>query len=232
MKIQQMNLAVVKHSFIISILIISFSSCLGPKKINKWTEKKYAGRVNEPVRKKSDFITITSALAPMGEQACNTEKKTSHLLPLLFYWQWDYKNTCTLNPKIPVNNFTSTVLSYSNSKLKQKLNGQTIQLSIDQIPNAYAIDDKGHLIWLIYAFGWDLITVQPEASNLVVSYKVLDTNGAETKKGTIRIADSNKTFALKEFQSLKKKTWKYLDQYDASITTMSKQFVDQLLTQL
>jgi hypothetical protein len=84
------------------------------------------------------------------DKPSTTEKNVSHLLPLIFYWQYDYVNTCTLNPNVPVNNYTSTVANYSGHGLKQKLNGNRLELTIEQMPQAFVVDDKGHIIWIIY----------------------------------------------------------------------------------
>jgi len=208
------------------------TSCLGPKKIDKWVAKQYEGSFPTKPQKKSDIITVKSNLSFAGDHISATEKNTGHLLPLLFYWQWDHKNTCTLNPQIAVNNFTKTVLTYANKGLKQKLQGQRIELAIDKVPNTFAIDDKGHIIWLIYAFEWHVVSVQPENKDMVVSYRVFSTDNTEIKKGVITVADTNKKLFLKMYQSLKKRTWQYLDQYDASITSMSKQVIDKLVTEL
>ena len=128
---------------------VLLTSCLGPKKINKWVTQNYS-EVPPPTKKKSDIITITSSVNKMGDKLSETEKKTSNVLPLIFYWQYDYKNTCTLNQQIALNNFTSTVLSYSNKGLKQKLNGRHIELNIQKIPTSFAVDDKGHIVWIIF----------------------------------------------------------------------------------
>ena len=169
----------------------------------------------------------------MGNQLSTTEKRTSDLLPLLFYWQWDYKNTCTLNPQIAINGFTSALTLYAGHGLRQKLNGQRLELTIEKIPTRFAIDDKGHLIWvLIYAFGWDRLTVQPEENLMVVSYKLTKEDNTVVKSGTINIPSTDRKLVLGMYQSLKKKTFQYLDQYNSSITLMSKSLVDKLVAEL
>src|SRR5947209_1696202 len=218
--------------FAVSVFLLS--SCLGPHKIDKWVAKKYDGSLPAPSRKKADYLTVTSPVTPAsGEHLSTTTKRTSNVLPLLFYWQWDYKNTCMLNEKLPLNDFSSAVYGYANSKgLRQKLQGQTIELTVQKLPNTFAIDDKGHLIWvLLYAFGWDNLSIQPMDNELVVSYKVFE-NNAEAKKGVITVRNPDKGLQVKMFQSLKRKTWEYLDQYDAAITQMSKKVVDQLMAEL
>lgn len=223
---------VMRQLSVVCLAAFVLTSCLGPKKIDKWVAQQYEGSFSAKPPKKTDMITVTSNLPFAGDHISTTEKNTSHMLPLLFYWQWDYKNTCTLNPQIPVNNFTKTVLTYSNKGLKQKLKGQRIELTVDKIPNTFAIDDKGHMIWVIYTFGWDVISFQPENKELIVSYKLFTADNTEIKKGVITVADSNKKLFLKRYQSIKKRTWQYLDQYDANIAAMSKQVVDKLVAEL
>lgn len=220
-----------RKTILFCALALIFAGCLGPKKINKWVTKKY-GEAPEQIKKKSDIIVITSTVPSMGDVLSTTQKKTSHMLPLLFYWQWDYKNTCTLNSRIAVNNFTATVLSYANKGLKQKLAGERLELTIEKIPTSFAIDDKGHMIWIIYAFGWDVLTVQPEDHNMMVAYKVFNADNAQTKSGEITVSNSDKGLTLGMWQSLRKKTYQYLDQYDETITSMSKIFVDKLKGEL
>jgi hypothetical protein len=219
---------------ILTLVASSLTSCLGPHKINKWVARHYQDEApTEPAKRKNEQITVTSKLPSMGQALSETEKNTSHFLPLVFYWQYDYKNTCTLNPEMAIKNFTATVTTYAGRGLKQKLNGGYLELTVEQIPRVFAVDDKGHLVWvIIYAFGWDILTVQPGLNDLVVSYRLLDGSNQELKKGTINIADNDKGLSLKMFQSLRKMTWKYLSQYDDNLTAMSKKFVDKLVSEL
>jgi hypothetical protein len=105
-------------------------------------------------------------------------------------------------------------------------------LTIEKIPTKFAIDDKGHIIWVIYAFSWEYLTVLPEERDLVVSYKVFDVNNQQMKQGTVTITSPDNPIDVHMFQSLKKKTWAFLDQYDAGIAVMSKHIVDKLVTEL
>jgi hypothetical protein len=219
-------------AIIFCALTILLTGCLGPKKVNKWVAQNYS-EVPPPTKKKSDVISITSGFPSMGDKLSETQKKTSNVLPLIIYWQYDYKNTCMLNPQIAVNNFTSTVLSYSNRGLKQKLNGRHIELNIQKIPNSFAIDDKGHIVWVVlYAFSWDKLTVVPEDKDMIVSYKVFNADNTAYKNGTVTISNTDKGITLGMFQSLKRKTWQYLEQYDGSITSMSKIVVDKIAAEL
>ncbi|PWT71305.1 MAG: hypothetical protein C5B59_18345 [Bacteroidetes bacterium] len=221
------------NAFIFIVILFSgnFSvGCLGPKKVNNWTATHYEGHVPPPAKKKSERIIVLSKVEGQNSALSSTEKKTSDMLPLVVYIHFDYRNTCTLNSQIPINNFTSTVNSYSPKGLKEKIKDQKLELTIEQIPATYAIDDKGTMVLLLVS--WEYLSIQPIKEDLVVSYRLLNSNNEEVKSGKIDISDANKQIPVQMFQSVKKKTWEYLDQYDATITSMSKHFMDQLLTEL
>jgi hypothetical protein len=219
----------------ISILFVCtliLPSCLSSRKIDKWVDKKYSETLSTPTKKNHDYLAVTTTLPTADEKSSNTLRTHNSLLPLLFYWRWHITNTCTLNPKIPYNNFTNTALSYASSKgLKSKLNGRRVELEVKQMPNAFAIDDVSQMVWVVYAFGWDNFSVIPVNNNMVVSYKIMQEN-AEVKTGVITIPDPSKPIQVTMFQSLKKKAGMYIDQYNDNITAMSKKVVDSLITSL
>ena len=220
-----------KSTILYGLLVIIFSGCLGPEKINKWVVQQY-DTIPLPSKEKIDGIVISTSIPPMGDELASTTMKTEHMLPLIIYWQWENKNTCSLNPLIPINNFTTTVLNYSNKGLKQKLNGRHIELVVEKIPSTFAVDDKNHLIWLIYSFSWDNLAVLPQDKEMIVSYKLYGADNTEIKRGSISVNNYDKGVPVGMFQSLKNKTFKYLDQYNESITFMSKIFVDKLMVEL
>ncbi len=200
--------------------------------MNKWMNKQYGEPISSPGKLKNDYIAIGSPLLTADTKA-STGDKHSKVLPLLFYWKFDYLVSCVLNTNIPLNTFSSTVLPYANSKgLKQKLNGQKIELTVTNLPNAFSLKDKGHIIWLIlYAVNWHKTGLVPENKNLVVSYKIL--NGSEiTKTGQVSVPDTNQPLQLRFMQSPKKATGHYLEQYDENMRLMSKKIVDAIMAEL
>jgi hypothetical protein len=210
------------------------SGCLGPNKINKWVKTHYEPTDNSPSRSKTknDYLVINSPLITNDQPLSTTEKSTKNMLPLLFYWKLDEINICTLNPKIPVNMCMSNIKMYANSKsLKQKLNNNQIELTIDSIPHAFTLLDKEHLVWVIYAFAWDQLSFIPEYTSMVVSYKILGDNAA-ARSGTITIPNNDKILNVKYLHSVRKTEGDYLDQYDENIKTMSRKVVDELIHEL
>ena len=219
------------YCFYISLCLL-LCSCLGPKMINKWVNQHYEGNLPNTSKKKEDAVSISHNISFPGSQLSNTENKTSKVLPLIIYWQYDYINTCTLNPVIPINDFTAAVTAYSRTTaFKQKLNGQKLELTVNKIPGRFTIDDKGHLIWLVYAFAWDKITIKNEDRELQVSYRVIN-GGAEVKSGTVSVTAQDREVPLGMFRSLKKKTKEFLTSYNAGIKTLSKTAMDKILGEL
>ena len=128
----------------------------------------------------------------------------------------------------------ATGISYANSKgLRQKLNRQKLELSVDKLPNAFAWKSVDHIIFLVlYYIHWEQIFFQPQKQDITVTYRLLKDN-EETKKGTIIIKDINQKLYLKFFQfSGKKFIGRYLDQHNTNIQTMSKELVDKLIIEL
>ena len=208
-----------------------FASCLTSKKVDRQVAKQYSDVPETKKKKQTDNISITSSLTSTNGQISTTETKTSNMLPLIVYWKWDYTNTCTLNPQIPINNFITTVNSYANKGLKAKLAGQSLELSVDKIPNKFQILDKAHLIFFGYAFGWDNVSMKALDMEMAVSYRVLKDN-LETKKGTILIPSFDDKKPLGMFKNWKTATNEYLTQFDENISTMSKLVVDKLINEL
>jgi hypothetical protein len=212
---------------------LGLSSCLGPAKIDKWVAHEYKDVPLTPDRKKaSDYISIKDTFPSMDQRYSTTEDKSGSLLPLIFYWHKNYIFPCTLNPQLSVNNFTSSFMAFASSRrLKQHLNGRRVEISISSIPHSFTLGDNDHMIWLIYAYEWSYIDLKPGTDDLVLSYRILQ-GSDEVKTGTISIPDANRRVQLKMFQSLRKMTYNYLDQFNENITAMSKKAVDQLISEL
>ncbi|MBC7748851.1 MAG: hypothetical protein H7Z76_09815 [Methylotenera sp.] len=225
MKTLQINL-----SLLIACSII-LTSCLTAKKVDRQVAKKYDELSSSTKKQTKENILITSKLITLDNKISTSETKTSNVLPLIIYNRWNYTNTCTLNPQIPINNFTSTVLSASSKGLRDKIIGQTLELSVEKIPNVFAIDDKAHVIFFGYAVGWDDVSIMSDKVDLVVNYKLLK-DGTETKKGLITVPYIYDKEKLGMFKSWKKATDEFLDQYDMNITEMSKSFVKKLVSEI
>ena len=215
---------------ILLILISLLSSCHISQKMDTYIGDQFNNQLPKPDKKKNNDIAINSSV-PFSSEAISTTIKKTKTLPLIIYWQWDYRHTSTLNPAIGVNYFRKAVNLQANKGLNQKLNGQQLELTIEQIPNAFSLVDKGHLIWLIYPIHWDKIYIEPDFKDMIVSYKLLQ-NGTEMKTGKITVKNEGRNQGLRFFQSWKSATSEFLGQYNLDIATMTRTFVNSLIEEL
>lgn len=219
------------HTFIVAgFMIILFAACIGPKKADKWIATKYGENVslNKP---RADYYTLSSPLITSDEKASTTVKNGTKTLPLLIYWRFDYSITSTLNPKILINQFTSAFTTYANSKqLKQKLNGRSLDLVVEQLPASFTFhDDLQDINLFIAQIHWEKIYLLPQTTNMIVRYTI---SGQEKKTGIITLSDNNQVQKKKLFQRMSSAYDEYLAGYDENIKVMAKSTVDKLLVEL
>jgi hypothetical protein len=217
--------------FFLFASMIFLSSCLTSKKMDAFISDQYNNeipKVNK--RKQAADITFSSALPSATADISTTESHTK-VLPLIVYWVIDDRHTCSLNSGIAAADFANEVNKLANKGLNQKLDGEKLELTVEQAPATFALVDKTHAIWLIYAIHWDKVYIEPQAKDLVVSYKLLK-NDNVLKTGLITIKNTENNKNLRFFQSWKSAISEHLADYDTNVSAMTNQFVDQLMQQL
>ena len=212
----------------VSVSIIP--GCLSTRKMDRFVSEQYNHQIPKQNYKKAPGITVTYINPSPNDVISSSERKTSKVLPLLFYWEWDYRHTSTLNPSIPVNNFANNICAIANRGLNQKLNGQKLALTVEQAPTTFALVDEAHLIWVVYAISWDKLYVEPDAKDLIVSYTL--TNEGVVKSGKIVIENKDENKNIRFFQSWRSSTSEYLTRYNQNIKDMTKEFVDKLMEEI
>ena len=218
-------------AFLLCGSMIFFSSCLTSKKMDAYISDQYSNeipRVNK--RKQPAEIAYTSALPSTPSGISSTESRNK-ILPLIVYWNIEERKTCTLNSGIAAADFENAVNKLASKGLNQKLSGEKLELTLEQAPSTFALVDKTHAIWLIYAIHWEKVYIEPQAADLVVSYKLYKDNNV-LKNGTITIKNTEKNKGLRFFQSWKSAISEHLAEYDTNVSAMTQQLVDQLEQQL
>lgn len=219
------SLSVLTRFLFCSLLL---SSCLSSKKIDNFVAAQYNYQLPKIKNRDIPVLPTTSAL---GTTISTTEPHTK-VLPLVLYWVVDYRHTTNLNSQIAVANFANAVNTTASRSLNQKLNGQKLELTVEQAPSTFAFVDKTHFIWLIiYVVHWDKIYIEPEAKDLIVSYKLLR-NETVVKTGRIAVKNPEHNKGLRFFQSWKSAINEYIATYNSDITVMAKQFVTSLSDEL
>ncbi|MGC4034987.1 MAG: hypothetical protein QM764_03425 [Chitinophagaceae bacterium] len=219
-----------KNSIVIILLVaslFSFSSCLTSKHLDNWVAEQYNHELPKPNKKKKQEIDVNSAMTAKSPAISTTFHKRDKLIPLLFYWKFNHRQICSLNPAIPVTNFTNSINTIPTKALIEKLNGRKLELTVEEAPATFSIVIKENMIWLIYAFSWAKVYIEPDNKDLVVNYKLID-GGQPTKTGTITIKNTEQNRGIRFFQSWTSATTEYLASYNLNITNMTKSLVSQL----
>ena len=218
-------------ALLFTVVVFVSSGCLTSAKLDRYVAQQYNNELPKQKEQKKTGIVITSPLVSDPTVVSNSVQKTSKVLPLIVYWSFDWRHTCTLNPAIALASFSNTLSSASSKAFTQKIAGRRLELSVEQVPAAFAIVDKAHMIWLIYAFGWDKVYVEPDAKDMVVSYKLVGDDGL-AKSGKITVKSQAENKGIRFFQSWKSATSEYLTDYEAGIALMTKSFVNKLTEEL
>ena len=207
------------------------SGCLTAKKLDTFVAEQYGNVLPKPNKKKKAEIEVTSLSPNSNSSISTTVHKTDKFLPLLVYWKYDHRQKCSLNPAIALVNFTNAINSSASKELMEKVNGRKLELTVEQAPSTFSLVAKENMIWLIYAFSWVRIYVEPDFKDLVVSYKLAG-SGQEEKTGKITVKNSEKSKDFRFFQSWKSATSEYLARYNSNFMGMTKIFVNQLASEL
>jgi hypothetical protein len=214
----------------LACIVLMLSSCLTSAKLDKFVAAQYNNELPKPGKKKKAEIEVTSQLSANNSQISTTVHKTDKFLPLIVYWKYNHRQSCSLNPSIAVTNFSNAVNSLATKGLLDKLSGRKLELTVEQAPSAFSLIAKENMIWLVYAISWEKIYIEPDVKDLVVAYKVVGGEGDKT--GRITVNNSEKNKGLRFFQSWKSATSEYLSEYNSNFTTMTKSFVSQLANEL
>lgn len=214
------------------LAVVMFSGCITSKKLDRFIAGQYGNELPKLVKARYDNISVTASLPYNATGLSNTVVKYSHLLPLLFYWQIKRQNICTMNPAIFVNKFTNTISLEAGRWIGPKLGNEKLNLTVEQLPNIFTIDDKGHMIWIVlYAFGWDKMSVRPQPADLVVSYKLSDGDHI-VKTGEVSVPDAQQPVGIKMLESWKTATSAFVSGYNYEIAKMSRSCMQELAKEL
>ncbi|TAD81944.1 MAG: hypothetical protein EAY75_16940 [Bacteroidetes bacterium] len=219
-----------KNATLIIAAIVCFSSvssCLTPEKLDKFVAEEYNNQLPKSTNKTKDYINVIPTASDDDKKISRSVHKTDKFLPLIIYWKYDHRHFCSLNPAIPIANFSNAINALATKKLTDKLDDRRLELTVEQAPASFSIVVKENLIWLVYAFSWAKVYIEPDRKDLVVSYKLIE-SGKTLKTGKISVKNADQNQGLRWFQSWKSATSEYLSAYKANFTNMTKLFVNQL----
>lgn len=226
----------IKNSIIVlvatAIFSFTFTSCSTSKRVDKGIKKYYANTIPEKV-KNNDYISFTVENTLPANEISQTRKTKNKLIPALFYWKWRTENTSVINNMMPIQYFTSSFITAANSrKLKEKLKGGIVNLTIKDNPANFVYVIDGWMVFLVLAYvGGEKVAIEPSNNNFSVNYTISYPSG-QTKQGTLTTANINREKAPRYFQNVKGFTREYLASCDNNIKAMAKDLVTDLLAQV
>lgn len=215
------------YFFLISCLILQ--SCISTAKLDAHVAEQYNNILPKQEKLRNDDISINSSVPFSGNKISSSAKKTSKVLPLIVYWQYDYRHSCSLNPVIGINYLIKSINSHAKKSLAGKIAGKKLEIAIEQMPNMFSIVDKGHIVLLLVR--WHRLYVEPEKQDLVVSYKLTSSDGTiKTNQLTVKNKEQNE--GIRFGQSWKSSSTEYLARYAQYMNTMGKELVEQISVDL
>jgi len=229
-----MHLFSFKRTLVLAIAVISlfsFSSCLTARGLDRYVAKQYNNEIPKPDKKKKADFNVGTSLPIADPAISKTVHKTTSFLPLIVYWQHKHRQICALNNSIAVNKFSNNINATINKSLGQKINGQRLELMVEQAPSGFSIVANEHMVWLVYAFSWARIYIEPDHKDLIVTYKLMHGESI-VRQGKITVANTEKARNFRFFQSWKSATSEHLTNYNANLANMSRQFTEQLSKEL
>lgn len=213
------------------LLMYGCSSCLTLKKLDAFVAEQYGNQVPKLNKKNAANLTVSSTLPKTGDAISVSRNKTSNFLPLILYWHYEFRRVCALNPDIAANTFTNALNNASSKTLQQKLQGKTLELTVEQAPVGFSFTEKTNIIFVVYVISWSRLSVEPDFKDLVVSYKLTNADGT-SKTGTIQVKNPMRDKGLRLFQSWKSAVSEYITEYNYTINNMAKSFAGELMKEL
>jgi len=215
-------------------LVSLLTGCMTSKKLDGMIREHYNNefpKLNN--RTNTSSIQVKSSIADTGNLHSRSTQHTEKFLPLLLYWRSHYVLSSRINGRIPYTLIANSAQQQArNRKLEEKLAGRYLELTVNQLPQAFSLRYEEQAIFLlISSITWAKIYFLPTKNQLQVSYRLLNGNDV-LKSGTVTLEDPNKLVPVNQYKSINSAVDDYLTMYDSYMKELGKQLVDKLAEQL
>jgi hypothetical protein len=140
---------------------------------------------------------------------------------------------CSVEPQVVARLFQNAFLKQTAiSGLPQKLQHQTLEITVEEIPNQFTYVSRGRAIVLIVAYtvsGLEVIT--PEAQKLVVRYRLLDEGRETLKKGRLILANEQEPL-VNRVRTSRNFTRQYVEAFLKANASLAERLVGKLTDEL
>ena len=221
-----------KINIVLLFVITCLSSCVGTKRFSKFVSEKCEPAIFKETNITSNYIKFKVDNLSNQDTLVKIKRIKKQFIPAVLYWQYESTFECSIAPKAIASKICGYMESYAETvNLSQKIDGRKIEISIDKLPNSFVFTEKGYVIFLVFAYAAGGVeAIVPQNENLRISYRIFQDNN-ETQKGSITILNEDKP--IKNFSNtMKRFTWKYLDNYDSNLNNLCEKAIDKLLIEL
>jgi len=221
-----------KKLWMLLALGLFLSGCVSTSKYYDYVYQKQSKGATIHPDTNHAYIRFNADKLPQTDTLVQVKKVRSFFIPAIIYWQWEGTKKCELNARKYADVFFNKFQFFADSlNLQQQLNGQRLEITMENIPHCFFYMEKGYVIVLLYtSIANDLEAIYPQREELGFTYK-LYSGEVVTKSGFIEI-DRFDEFMENQSWSTKKFTWFYLEQYEKSIVDLSKAAVERLSNEL
>jgi len=214
------------------MMMFILNCCISTKRYNGFITQKITTAPVAGLPDEKGYISFVSDKLIATDTPVKTTKLKSIFIPALFYWEWESTMRCEINPLSQVAKVNRWLLYYADSTgLREKLDGRTLEISFEKIPDSFIYSNRGSTIFMIVAYEYSGgEAIFPLDQHLKVTYRIMN-GGSEVQNGTIDVANDLKP-VTNFVKSTRKFTWNYLDQYDSDLKLLSKKLIDSLQAEI
>jgi hypothetical protein len=216
--------------FFACIIVFSLVSCSTAKMMDKGIASYYGNTIPKP--RKNDFINFSVATRMADDKVSVNKRTKNKLIPALFYWKLDKEHTMDINQLMPLNNFASAFMAQVNAKkLKEKLNGATVDIVLKNNPANFHVINQEWYVWLILVyFGESKFYIDAVYEDFSVDYTINYPSGNK-KTGNLIVKNLNRAKAPRLFQALKNMIPEYMAASDANMKIMAKDLANKFVAE-
>lgn len=227
------NLKSLLVALVVGFLMIVNAGCLSARKVDKLVAKYYEDV--EVDIKNTDYMQFSRDSSDLNNKVSTTNRVKKTLLPLLLYWNWNYEFHTEVNNSYALSSLSKEIAKYADTVgLKNKLNGNTLQLTLGEYSTNFDLNFRGGVLYLmITAITTSLhLDINPSKEFLYFSYQVMNGN-KEIKKGKIKVRNpATSVTTTSEFAKPAMLVGDYLSKFEHGMKMVGKEVVDKLIVSL
>ena len=218
-----------KAGKILCLVMVIIVACVTPKRLNRLTEENLgAKQANYPITYE-DYISINTTNLINQPFIAHSVKVKHKFIPAIVYWEWEKNIECTIDPYYTIHLFMEEAMKIATEKnLKNRLEGQKLELTFEEMPNKYLYSHKGFTLVFLFAYSVsDAEHLLPFMRDFKIKYRILK-DQQETKSGVITLAHE-----MRDMHNTSSGTGKFtnafLEMYKSEVKRLGSEFSKKIV---